>query len=253
MRYRDEQVADFGGGSLIAICGENGAGKSSIFDAITFALYGLHRLGKMHADQLISQDMDRLSVEFEFEVERSALPRAPQPRPQGVGARPEPVDLGRRRERLDAGARHREGRRAEARARPHRAALGGGVHVVVPACSRATRRSSSTPTRSRASTSSAASSASRSTRRWRSAPATRTDREGDPRRPRRRTSRASTASTMSAIERLRDDVAAATERERRRGGGGTSRARAARRRAAPRAPRRGDRGARPADRRRRDR
>ena len=68
MRYRDEQVADFHGGSLIAICGENGAGKSSIFDAITFALYGLHRLGKMHADQLISQDMDRLSVEFEFDA-----------------------------------------------------------------------------------------------------------------------------------------------------------------------------------------
>ena len=68
MRYRDEQVADFGGGSLIAICGANGAGKSSIFDAITFALYGLHRLGKMHADQLISQDMDRLSVEFEFDA-----------------------------------------------------------------------------------------------------------------------------------------------------------------------------------------
>ena len=69
MRYRDEQVAEFGGGRLIAICGENGAGKSSIFDAITFALYGKHRLGKMHADQLISEDMDRLSVEFEFEAE----------------------------------------------------------------------------------------------------------------------------------------------------------------------------------------
>ncbi|HXK34002.1 MAG TPA: SMC family ATPase, partial [Dehalococcoidia bacterium] len=69
MRYRDEQVADFRGGSLIAICGENGAGKSSIFDAITFALYGQHRLGKQQATQLISQDMDRLSVEFEFEVD----------------------------------------------------------------------------------------------------------------------------------------------------------------------------------------
>jgi DNA repair exonuclease SbcCD ATPase subunit len=69
MRYRDEEVADFNGASLIAIVGENGAGKSSIFDAITFALYGVHRLGKMHAADLISQDMDRLSVDFEFEVD----------------------------------------------------------------------------------------------------------------------------------------------------------------------------------------
>jgi len=69
MRYRDETVADFTGGSLIAICGENGAGKSSIFDAITFALYGQHRLGKMQAAQLISEDRDRLSVEFEFEAD----------------------------------------------------------------------------------------------------------------------------------------------------------------------------------------
>jgi exonuclease SbcC len=69
MRYRDETLADFTGGSLIAICGENGAGKSSIFDAITFALYGQTRLGKMQAAQLISEDRDRLSVEFEFEAD----------------------------------------------------------------------------------------------------------------------------------------------------------------------------------------
>ncbi len=69
MRYRERQTADFSGGTLIAICGENGAGKSSIFDAITYALYGTHRLGKQHADQLISQGADRLAVEFEFEAD----------------------------------------------------------------------------------------------------------------------------------------------------------------------------------------
>jgi DNA repair protein SbcC/Rad50 len=69
MRYRDEQVADFSGARLIAICGENGAGKSSIFDAITFALYGQHRLGKQKTVELISQDMDRCSVDFEFEAD----------------------------------------------------------------------------------------------------------------------------------------------------------------------------------------
>lgn len=69
MRYRDETVADFSAGTLISICGENGAGKSSIFDAITFALYGIHRLGRQNAGDLISQDADRLSVEFEFEAD----------------------------------------------------------------------------------------------------------------------------------------------------------------------------------------
>jgi DNA repair exonuclease SbcCD ATPase subunit len=67
MRYRDEQVADFTGASLISICGENGAGKSAIFDAMTFALYGRHRLGAQHTEELISQDQDLLSVSFDFE------------------------------------------------------------------------------------------------------------------------------------------------------------------------------------------
>lgn len=68
MRYREEQVADFSGARLISICGDNGAGKSSIFDAMTFALYGAHRLGRQNTEQLISQGMDLLSVSFEFEV-----------------------------------------------------------------------------------------------------------------------------------------------------------------------------------------
>lgn len=67
MRYRDETVADFTNGNLIAICGENGAGKSSIFDAITYALYGQTRLGKMDVKDLISEGKQRLSVDFEFE------------------------------------------------------------------------------------------------------------------------------------------------------------------------------------------
>src|SRR4051794_26344279 len=68
MRYKDEQVADFSQGSLISICGDNGAGKSSIFDAITFALYGRHRLGAVGTEDLITQDADRLEVEYIFEL-----------------------------------------------------------------------------------------------------------------------------------------------------------------------------------------
>jgi len=67
MRYRgDDTVADFEGARLISICGENGAGKSSIFDAITYALYGKTRLGKQDVNDLISEGADRLAVEFEF-------------------------------------------------------------------------------------------------------------------------------------------------------------------------------------------
>ena len=68
MRYRDEQVADFSDGNLISICGENGAGKSSIFDAITYALYGKHRLGQQATEELITQDSDASWVEFDFEI-----------------------------------------------------------------------------------------------------------------------------------------------------------------------------------------
>jgi exonuclease SbcC len=69
MRYGTEQCADFDGASLISICGENGAGKSAIFDAILFALYREHRLGAQNTDQLITQDRARFSVEFEFEAD----------------------------------------------------------------------------------------------------------------------------------------------------------------------------------------
>src|SRR5690349_20583319 len=70
MRYKETQVADFSDGNLISICGENGAGKSSIFDAITFALYGRHRLGAVGTEDLITEEANGLEVEFEFEVDR---------------------------------------------------------------------------------------------------------------------------------------------------------------------------------------
>jgi exonuclease SbcC len=69
MRYREQTTADFSGARLISICGENGAGKSSIFDAITFALFGRQRLGTQHIEELISDGGDQCAVEFEFEQE----------------------------------------------------------------------------------------------------------------------------------------------------------------------------------------
>jgi DNA repair exonuclease SbcCD ATPase subunit len=68
MSYRDEVVLDFAGSPLWMLTGPNGAGKSAAFDAITFALYGIHRLGKQKTKELIHHQADGLIVEFDFRV-----------------------------------------------------------------------------------------------------------------------------------------------------------------------------------------
>lgn len=68
MSYRDETEFRFDGVSLWVLAGRNGAGKSAVFDAITFALYGEHRGGKNNADALINQQSDSLVVEFDFSI-----------------------------------------------------------------------------------------------------------------------------------------------------------------------------------------
>lgn len=68
MSYRERAVLDFQGARLWALAGDNGAGKSAIFDAITFVLYGLHRGGKQGAPALINQQSDKLIVEYDFAI-----------------------------------------------------------------------------------------------------------------------------------------------------------------------------------------
>jgi exonuclease SbcC len=66
--FRERLEVDFSGLDLFAITGPTGAGKSSLIDAIVFALYGqVPRVGDDYK-QLISHGADRLSVLFEFEV-----------------------------------------------------------------------------------------------------------------------------------------------------------------------------------------
>jgi exonuclease SbcC len=68
MSYRDETTLSFRGSSLWVLAGRNGTGKSAVFDAITFALYGAHRGGEQHAKTLINKHCDSFVVEFDFIV-----------------------------------------------------------------------------------------------------------------------------------------------------------------------------------------
>jgi DNA repair exonuclease SbcCD ATPase subunit len=52
---------------LWALCGRNGVGKSAVFDAITYALYGEHRGGAQKPDQLIRHGANSFRIVFEFE------------------------------------------------------------------------------------------------------------------------------------------------------------------------------------------
>ena len=66
--FRDPQVIDFDGFDLFALWGPTGSGKSSILDAMTYALYGyVDRVGK-ETTQLVSQGQPRMAVLFSFEL-----------------------------------------------------------------------------------------------------------------------------------------------------------------------------------------
>jgi exonuclease SbcC len=64
--YKERQEIDFSGLDLFAITGPTGAGKTTLVDAITYALFGeVPRVGDS-IRQMISQGADRMIVEFEF-------------------------------------------------------------------------------------------------------------------------------------------------------------------------------------------
>ena len=66
LSYQEEQELDFSPSSLWMMTGANGAGKSSAFDAMTFALYGEHRGGTFGREELINIRSTKAVVEFTF-------------------------------------------------------------------------------------------------------------------------------------------------------------------------------------------
>lgn len=72
LSYREEQEVMLDGSSLWMMAGLNGSGKSSVFDAITYALFGHHRGGSLQAHELINHECDRATVELDFLLDGQA-------------------------------------------------------------------------------------------------------------------------------------------------------------------------------------
>lgn len=68
MSYRDYTTFDFEGARLWMLAGANGAGKSTVFDALRWALFGVHRAGKQKPEQLIHHEAAKLLVEVEMRL-----------------------------------------------------------------------------------------------------------------------------------------------------------------------------------------
>ena len=66
--YREEQEICFDSAALWMLAGLNGSGKSAVFDGMTYALFGGHRAGKEHAEELINKSCDRAAVELDYQV-----------------------------------------------------------------------------------------------------------------------------------------------------------------------------------------
>jgi len=69
LSYKDEQTLSFASASIWMLSGLNGSGKSSIFDGVTYALFGHHRGGSQNAIELINKGSTAFAVEFDFTLD----------------------------------------------------------------------------------------------------------------------------------------------------------------------------------------
>lgn len=83
--FRTRQEIAFGDLQLFAVSGPTGAGKSSVLDAMMFALFGrVPRVGKEHRD-LIHMGGTRASVQFTFRVQQAVWRVTRESRRKGTG------------------------------------------------------------------------------------------------------------------------------------------------------------------------
>ena len=84
--FKEAATLDFEGRRLFAITGPTGAGKSSLLDAMTWALYGqVPRVGR-ETRQLITHGAKAMAVQFDFSV-RGTRYRVSRQAPGNLGAR----------------------------------------------------------------------------------------------------------------------------------------------------------------------
>lgn len=69
LSYKGEQDIRFDGAPVWMLAGTNGSGKSSIFDAVTYSLFGHHRGGSQNAAELINKESNGLTVDFDFHLD----------------------------------------------------------------------------------------------------------------------------------------------------------------------------------------
>src|SRR6201985_3439120 len=95
--FRDEAHVDFADADFFALVGSTGSGKSTVIDAMTFALYGaVPRWGRKGLVPLaLSPPVARGTVKLVFEVDRQRYVVARELRRTGAAVSPRAPSLGR--------------------------------------------------------------------------------------------------------------------------------------------------------------